>query len=231
MTAYPTHRQATVCITLGLRRGWKKAALRGPVFQDHGWFTWIEAVGYVLSLGRNSALEKIADESIDVVCAAQREDGYLNTYYILNGLEKRWTNLMENHELFNLGHFIEGAIAYSEATGKNKILLAARKYADLACETFGPGSDQNHGYPGHEIVEMALVKLYDVTSEKRYLDLAEYFIEQRGREPLYFREESKKSANGAYWANQVFGFDYFQASRPVREQKEAMGHAVRAVYL
>jgi DUF1680 family protein len=204
--------------------GLEEGGFKGPVFQDHDWFTWIEAVGYVLSSGRDPALEKIADESIDVVCAAQREDGYLNTYYILNGLEKRWTNLMENHELFNLGHFIEGAIAYSEATGKNKILLAARKYADLACKTLGPGPDQIHGYPGHELVEMALVKLYDVTSEKRYLDLAEYFINQRGREPLYFWEEHKKPSNDA-------GFDYFQAGRPVREQKEVTGHAVRAVYL
>jgi DUF1680 family protein len=132
--APPSHSMHNFKVAAGLEEG----TFEGPVFQDHDWFTWIEAVGYVLSHDRDPELEKVADESIDIVCAAQQEDGYLNTYYIINGLEKRWTNLMDNHELFNLGHFIEGAVAYYEATGKEKILKAAMKYADLACKTFGP---------------------------------------------------------------------------------------------
>jgi DUF1680 family protein len=222
--APPSHSMHNFMAAAGLEEG----KFEGPVFQDHDWFTWIEAVGHILSsTGRDPDLEKIADESIDIICAAQRDDGYLNTYYILNGLEKRWTNLMYNHELFNLGHFIEGAIAYYEATEKDKILKAAMKYADLACRTFGPKENQLHGYPGHELIEMALVELYGVTSEKRYLELAKYFINERGKEPIYFLEERNK-CNFTY---QDFELNYFQADKPVRQQTEAMGHAVRAVYL
>jgi DUF1680 family protein len=223
--APPSHSMHNFKVAAGLEEG----TFEGPVFQDHDWFTWIEVVGHIIaSTGRDRDLEKIADESIDVVCAAQRDDGYLNTYYILNGIEKRWTNLMYNHELFNLGHFIEGAVAYYEATGKDKIVKAAMKYTDLVCRTFGPEENRIHGYPGHELIVMALIELYGVTSEKRYLELAKYFIDERGKEPLYFCEERKKYNNAA---DQAFELSYFQAERPVRQQKEAIGHAVRAVYL
>ena len=225
--APPSHSMHNFKVAAGLEKG----GYEGPVYQDHGWFTWIEAVGYILTLGKDPELEKLADESIDIICAAQRDDGYLNTYYILNGLEKRWTNLMDNHELFNLGHFIEGAIAYYEATGKEKILKAVMKYADLVYKNFGPGENQLHGYPGHELIEMALVKLYDITNQKHYLELAKFFIDERGKEPLYFMEECRKNNNPCHWVDGVFKFDYYQAGKPVRQQSEAIGHAVRAVYL
>jgi DUF1680 family protein len=201
---------------------------KGMVFQDSDVYKWLEAVAYALSRHPDKALEDVADSAVDIVCAAQQPDGYLNTYYITSGLDKRFTNLRDNHELYCLGHLLEAAIAYFEATGKRKLLDAAIRYADCVDGLFGPGDRQIHGYPGHEILEMALIRLYRLTGEARYLSLATYFIDERGREPLYFREEAKRNNAPVYWNDT---YQYYQADRPVRQQSTAEGHAVRAVYL
>lgn len=200
----------------------------GFVFQDTDFYKWIEAVGYSLSQHPDPELEKLADEAIDIVCAAQHEDGYLDTFYIINDLSKRFTNLRDHHELYCLGHLIEGAIAYYQATGKDKLLNAARRFADCVDRHFGPEEGKCKGYPGHQIVEMALVRLYEVTGEDRYLNLAKFFIDQRGQKPYYFTLEFKGEPEGE---NSPEKYHYHQAHRPVREQDEAVGHAVRAVYL
>lgn len=135
----------------------------GFVFQDTDFSKWIEAVGYSLTQHPDPVLEQTADEAIDIVCAAQQEDGYLDTYYIINGRDKSFTNLRDHHELYCLGHLIEGSIAYYQATKKDKLLKAAMKFADYVCTIFGPEEGKCKGYPGHEIVEMALFKLYEVT--------------------------------------------------------------------
>lgn len=200
----------------------------GFVFQDSDFYKWIEAVGYSLTQHPDPQLEAIADGAIDIVCAAQQEDGYLDTYYILNGKDRIFTNLRDHHELYCLGHLLEGAVAYYQATGKDKLLKAASRYADYVADYFGPEEGKCKGYPGHEIAEMALVRLYETTQDSKYLDLAKYFIDERGKQPYYFDkehpEEVKKNPNGLRYA-------YNQAHLPVREQDEAVGHAVRAVYL
>ena len=200
----------------------------GFVFQDSDFYKWIEAVGYSLTQHPDPQLEAIADGAIDIGCAAQQEDGYLDTYYILNGKDRIFTNLRDHHELYCLGHLLEGAVAYYQATGKDKLLKAASRYADYVADYFGPEEGKCKGYPGHEIAEMALVRLYETTQESKYLDLAKYFIDERGKQPYYFDkehpEEVKKNPNGLRYA-------YNQAHLPVREQDEAVGHAVRAVYL
>lgn len=201
----------------------------GFVFQDTDFSKWIEAVGYSLTQCPDPALEALADGAIDIVCAAQQEDGYLDTYYIINGRDKTFTNLRDHHELYCFGHLTEGAVAYYQATGKDKLLRAAERFADYIAGYFGPEEGKCKGYPGHEIAEMALVRLYEVTGNKKYLDLAAYFIEERGRKPYYFDTEDHpdvkdKSPDGIRYA-------YHQAHLPVREQDEAVGHAVRAVYL
>lgn len=200
----------------------------GFVFQDSDFYKWIEAVGYSLTQHPDPQLESIADGAIDIVCAAQQEDGYLDTYYILNGKDRIFTNLRDHHELYCLGHLLEGAVAYYQATGKDKLLKAASRYADYVADYFGPEEGKCKGYPGHEIAEMALVRLYETTQDSKYLDLAKYFIDERGKQPYYFDkehpEEVKKNPNGLRYA-------YNQAHLPVREQDEAVGHAVRAVYL
>lgn len=201
----------------------------GFVFQDTDFSKWIEAVAYTLTTHPNPELEKIADEAIAIVCAAQQPNGYLDTYYIINDMSKIFRNLRDHHELYCLGHLTEGAVAYYEATGKDALLNAARKFADFVAEQFGTEDGKIHGYPGHEIAEMALVRLYEVTGEEKYLNLSKYFIDERGKRPYYFDkehpEEAKKHGKDELW------YQYHQAHLPVREQTEAFGHAVRAVYL
>jgi DUF1680 family protein len=225
--AEPSHCMKNFKIAAGLEKG----RFAGRVFQDSDFAKWIEAVGYCLVWHKDSALEKVADAAIDIVCAAQQADGYLNTYYILNGLDKRWTNLQDNHELYCLGHMIEGAISYYQATGKDKLLKATIRYVDYVDTILGPEQGKKHGYPGHEVIELALVKLYQITKDEKHLNLAKYFIDERGHQPLYFQEETKRYGNDFPWKDSYFQYKYYQADQPVRSQQVAEGHAVRATYL
>lgn len=197
----------------------------GFVFQDSDFAKWIEAVGYSLTQHPDEKLEAVADAAIDVVCEAQQEDGYLDTFYIINDRSRIFTNLRDNHELYCFGHMAEGAVAYYQATGKDKLLKAVERYADFISAHFGPEEGKCKGYPGHEIAEMALVRLYEVTGKKQYLELSQFFTDMRGTRPYYFDyEQNVKQDDG-------LRYQYNQAHLPVREQKEAVGHAVRAVYL
>jgi len=203
----------------------------GMVFQDSDFAKWIEAAAYSLIWHPDPELVKTMDDSIDIVCNAQQEDGYLNTYYIITGLDKRFTNLKDNHELYCFGHLLEAAAAYYEAAGKRKFLDAMIRFADCIDRHIGPQEGKLHGYPGHEIAEMALVRLYAITKDEKHLNLAKYFIDRRGQKPLYFKEENNRNNNGFYWKDSFFQYQYYQAGKPVREQHAAEGHAVRALYL
>ncbi len=200
----------------------------GFVFQDSDLYKWLEAAACSLAAHPDEALEKTADEVISLISSAQEEDGYLNTFYILNGRERAFSNLRDHHELYCFGHLAEAAAAYYQATGKDELLHTAERYAELICRVFGNGDGQKKGYPGHEIAEMALVRLYEVTGKKEYLELSSWFINERGQNPCYFDSEK----NGPYFlSGKEEKYSYFQAHKPVREQKEAVGHAVRAMYL
>lgn len=203
----------------------------GFLFQDSDFSKWIEAVGYSLSQHPDEELEKIADGAIDIVCAAQTEDGYLDTYYIINGMDAAWTNMRDNHELYCFGHLVEGAVAYYQATGKDKLLKAACRFADYVDAHFGLEEGKRKGYPGHEVAEMALVRLYEVTGDEKYLKLAAYFVNERGQDPNYFVQEEARRAEKENRPVRKANLRYYQADAPVREQKDAHGHAVRAVYL
>jgi DUF1680 family protein len=205
---------------------------KGVVFVDTDVYKWLETVAYCLHSGRSKEFESIADEVIDLIGRAQQADGYLNTYYIIKEPDARWSNLVEGHELYSAGHLIEAAVAYYQATGKDKLLNIARRFADLICSVFGPGEGQLKGYPGHQEIELALVKLYRVTNEKRYLDCAKFFIDQRGTEPNYFKAEIEKRGGHTIF-REFSNYDpaYAQAHMPVRQQKTAEGHAVRAMYM
>ncbi len=210
--------------------GLEKGRHGGAVFQDSDLAKWIEAAAYSLEKHPDAKLEKEVDETIGLICKAQRPDGYMDTYYILNGLDQRFTDLEENHELYCLGHMTEAAVAYYEATGKDRLLKAVIRCIDLVDSLIGPEKGKIHGYPGHEILEMALVRLYRVTHNEKHLRLARYFIDERGKEPLFFEEERKKRGLPGD-GNRIIRNSYHQADRPVREQEKAEGHAVRAVYL
>ena len=212
--------------------GEKQGEYHGAVFQDTDVAKWLEAVGFALSAERDEKLEALADETIELIGRAQQPDGYLNTYYTIKEPGMRWTNLTEGHELYTAGHMIEAAVAYYEATGKRKMLDIVCRFADLICRTFGPEEGQIHGYPGHQEIELALVKLYRTTGERRYLETAKYFIDVRGGGENYFLKE-EKSATFKRIFPEFAGYDtkYSQSHLPVREQKTAEGHAVRAVYM
>lgn len=204
----------------------------GMVFQDSDLGKWLEAVAYSLTANPDAQLEAAADEVIELVASAQREDGYLDTYFIVKEPKNRWKNIRDCHELYCAGHLLEAAVAYFRATGKRRFLDVMSRYMDCILTVFGTEAGKIPGYPGHEELELALCKLYDVTGESKYLRLAKYFIDQRGQQPLFFIEELKTRGDTFHWENND-GYDlrYFQAHEPVRQQQDAVGHAVRAVYL
>ena len=190
----------------------------------------IETVAYSLYRRQNPALEARVDAIIDMYEKMQDEDGYLNAWFQRVQPGRRWTNLRDHHELYCAGHLIEGAVAYYQATGKRKLLDIMSRYADYMIKVFGHGKGQLRGYCGHEEVELALVKLSRVTAEKKYLDLAKYFIDERGTEPNYFTEEALRDGRDPKKFIQKT-YQYNQAHEPVREQTKVVGHAVRAMYL
>ena len=205
-------------------------AFYGFLFQDTDGYKWIESVSYQLMRCPDEALQATAQEAVDVICAAQEPDGYLDTYYTLGIRERAFSNLKDNHELYCLGHLTEAAVAWHQATGKTDLLEAACRFADHVAGVLGTEQGKKPGYPGHEIAEMALIRLWEDTGEERFLALAKYFVEQRGQEPNYFALEEQRRMNLPE-PSPADRFDYYQASRPVREQNEAVGHAVRAMYL
>jgi DUF1680 family protein len=209
----------------------KDVGHNGTVFQDTDIAKWIEAASYSLVWHPDLELEERLDGAIDIICNAQQDDGYLDTYYIINGLDKRFTNLKDNHELYCFGHFLEAAVAHYEAMGKRKLLDALIRYTECIRRHIGPEEGKLHGYPGHEIAEMALVRLYGLTKDENHLKLAAYFIDERGQEPLYFEEETRRNNNTFPWKDSYMQYQYYQAGKPVRDQHCAEGHAVRAVYL
>ncbi len=204
----------------------------GHVFQDSDLAKWLETVGFVLQQNRDEALEQLADEAFDLVGRAQQADGYFNTYYQIKHPGEQWTNVRDDHEMYVAGHFMEAAVAYYEATGKPQALDIMRKFADHLASVFGSGEGQRPGYCGHPEIELALVKLYRATGERKYLNLSRFFVEERGREPHYFtRELEERRRLGKTERVGLRPMYYFQAHAPIREQHDAEGHAVRAVYL
>ena len=227
--AEPSHCIENYRIAAGQAQG----SFYGEVFQDSDLAKWLEAVAYVLSFQPDPKLEKLADEAIELVCAAQQPDGYLNTFFTIKEPDQRWRNLREGHELYCAGHMMEAAVAYFEATGKRRLLDAMMRLADLIYNTFGPEEGKIHAYPGHEEVELALFRMYRATGVRRYLEVSAYFINCRGTGENYFRNENDRPGYLPIWGSMDTNSDmsYYQAHQPVREQKQAAGHAVRAMYL
>ncbi|MFX3633958.1 MAG: glycoside hydrolase family 127 protein [Candidatus Pristimantibacillus sp.] len=225
----PSHAIQNFKIAAGLEKG----SFYGMVFQDSDVAKWLEAVGYLLELKPDTELEKVADEVIDIIAKAQHADGYLNTYFTLKEPEGRWTNLAECHELYCAGHLIEAAVAYYQATEKNKLLQVACRLADCIDEAFGPEDGKIKGYDGHQEIELALVKLYHATDNARYLQLAKFFLDERGQNPHFYDIEYDKRNGQTHFPLLRMAKDrsYSQAHLPIRMQQTAEGHAVRVVYM
>ena len=200
----------------------------GMVFQDSDAAKWLEAVAYSLVNFPDTDLEAKADSLIDKIEAAQDTDGYLNTYYTIKDKDKRWTNLLKGHELYCAGHMMEAAVAYYEATGKDKLLRVMQKNAAHIYQHFV--TEGHEGYPGHPEVELALLRLYHATGDEKCLALAKHFIDVRGVNNRFYEEEAARR-DWSVWGNDATDYDYQQSGKPVREQRDATGHSVRAVYL
>lgn len=220
------------CETTGRVKNFEMAAARSGKFctvypfDDTDVYKTIEGASFSLSLIPDKKLELYIDSLIDIIGRAQEPDGYLYTARTINPLnvhpwlgKERWEKEREHsHELYNAGHLYEAAAAHYLATGKKNLLTIAIKNADLVCSVFGP--DRKHVAPGHEVIEMGLVKLYRITGKTEYLNTAKFFIEERGNHQ-YDSLSKDPFKNGSYW----------QDHKPVVKQDEAIGHAVRAGYL
>ncbi|MFB5067770.1 MAG: glycoside hydrolase family 127 protein [Candidatus Wallacebacter cryptica] len=211
---------------LQIAGGSETGEFHGFIFQDSDVYKWLEAVAYSLMTHPDSELEQLADIVVEIIAKAQHPDGYINSYFTIAKPEARWANLRDWHELYCAGHFFEAAAAYYQAVGNTQVLDTARKFVDYLLEVFGSNPEQIPGYPGHEEIELALVKLYQVTDDERYLQLSKFFIEERGRQPHFFDFESEQRDE-----KPAGDYRYWQAHLPVRKQTTAEGHAVRAVYL
>ncbi|MGC4036157.1 MAG: glycoside hydrolase family 127 protein [Chitinophagaceae bacterium] len=187
----------------------------GIYFDDSDVYKALEAMAYSLKTHPDSMMEKKADEWIDKIAAAQQPDGYLNTYFTLGDISKRWTDI-EKHEDYCAGHLIEAAVAYYNTTGKTKLLDVAARFADHIDSTMRLANKK--WFSGHEEIELALVKLYGVTKNDRYLKLADWYIQQRGNQYYTY---------GTNWIKP----EYWQDQKFVKDQTEITGHAVRAMYL
>ncbi len=194
---------------------------QGIYFNDSDVAKVIEGAAYCLALQPDKELDEYLDRLIVKIAAAQEDDGYLYTArtigdpkYNYPGKEKRWSHLAHGHELYNVGHMYEAAIAHYEATGKKTLLNVAIKNADLVCKTFGPDEGQIVDVPGHQEIEIGLVKLFRLTGDEKYLKQAKFFIDMRGR------QDKRPKTYGTYT----------QDHKPLVQQEEAVGHAVRGGY-
>jgi uncharacterized protein len=211
------------------KQDWTPGDPRKPhIFWDSDVAKWVEAASYSLTTDADTDLQAMVQSVVDLIVSAQQPDGYLNSYYTAVEPENRWTNLHVCHELYCAGHLMEAAVAWHEATGRRDLLDAMCRYANYIDSVFGAGEGRIEGYPGHEEIELALVKLYHATDEDRYLRLAKFFVDERGQEPYYFGTEAEKRGDLPPSASD---YSAVQAHMPVRDQKDATGHAVRAMYL
>jgi len=211
--------------------GLSEGEFYGMVFQDSDVAKWLEGVAYSLAVKPDAGLEARADAIIDIIEKAQQPDGYLDTYFIIKEPEHRWQNLQECHELYCAGHMMEAAVAYYQTTGKDRLLHVAERLADHIVSRFGEGKER--GIPGHQEVEIGLMKLYRATGNRSYKQMARFFLDERGRNPDYFYQEKVKRGwqHWGQYSLEPLDNTYNQAHKTIYEQKRAVGHAVRAVYM
>lgn len=221
-----THRIDNFAVAAGIKEG----KFNSPYpFDDSDVYKIMEGASYLLAVKEDNGLDAYMDSLISLIGAAQEPDGYLYTTRTIGGSsihpwagKKRWENERDNsHELYNVGHMYEAAVAHYQATGKRDFLDIAIKSADLLCNTFGPEEGKLTVAPGHQEVEIGLVKLYRATGDRRYLDLSKFFLDARGKYDKYDRNSKDQFRSGAYW----------QDHKAVIDQDGAVGHAVRAAYM
>jgi len=193
--------------------GKEPGGFTGIYFNDSDVYKWLEAAAWAMATDPTPELDRLIDSVVQELADAQQPDGYLDNFYTLGEMDKRWTELVRTHELYCAGHLFQAAVAHYRATGKENLLGVARRFADLICDTFGPeDAGKRPGTDGHEEIEMAMVELGRATGEQRYIDQAAYFLDARGH-------------------GLAGGDEYHQDHLPFREASDVVGHAVRQVYL
>ena len=191
----------------------------GMVFQDSDVYKWLEAAAYALHQHYDEDLRKIADGVVDLLAQAQEEDSYLNTYFTIEAPDRKYKRLYQSHELYCAGHFIEAAVGYFNVTGNKKILDIAYKLADNIDRHFGSEEGKIHGYDGHEEIELALLRLYELSHDEKYKKLAHFFLYERGKNPNFFKEQQKDDPSTKVLIEGMDGFkpSYYQNHKPILE--------------
>ncbi len=221
--AAPSHAIENFRIAAGLSEG----EFKGYQFQDSDLAKWIEGASYSLIYKDDPLLREDLKAAIELIGRAQQPDGYLDTHYIVKKPDKKWQELAHGHELYCAGHMLEAAVAYRQVTGDDSLMRIMDRLVDLIRAKFGKGEGQIDAYPGHEEIELALMKAYRLTGREKYRDLAEFFILNRGTEPGFFGDPRYLELKEK---DKALDASYYQAHKPTLEQDTAEGHAVRAMY-
>jgi hypothetical protein len=205
----------------------------GSIFWDSDVAKWLEAASAYLQHHTDDKIEALVDGTVQLLVNAQQSDGYLNSHIVTWRPRHRFKNLRDLHELYCAGHLIEAGVVHRRATGKETLLDIVTRFADYLTTVFGAGSGQLPGYCGHPEIELALIRLYRLTGKERYLHLSRFFVEQRGTKPHYFDREAVERMDSIPFRpnHPVSPYAYMQAHEPLRQQREVVGHAVRAMYL
>lgn len=224
--------QSNALNNLKIAAGLKKGHHHGMIFQDTDVYKWLETVAYILGEYPDEKLKVLADKVVDLIGDAQDKDGYLSTRYQIDTPKLKFKQLQQSHELYSMGHYIEAGVAYYQNTGNQKALNTAIKMANCIDSNFGQTDGKLHGYDGHPEIELALSKLYECTKDKKYLYLANYFVNIRGENPHFFSDQNSYNdiKYDPFPEMRNASENYFFDKKPIYEQKMVQGHAVRVLY-
>lgn len=213
--------------------GKKEGNHYGWLFQDSDLYKWIEAAANTYRVKPDAHLLTLMETCVELIEDAQDTDGYLSTFYQIEKPELKFRRLLESHELYCAGHLIEAAIAYAEATGDLRLIAVSDRFVACIKAAFGPNEGQINGADGHQEIELALVRLYEFTGNKDYLDLSYYFLNIRGQDPDFYHKQILENQEKGIHEGRIPHIDlvYLQAHKPVVDQHEPRGHAVRMVYM
>lgn len=213
--------------------GQKEGNHYGWLFQDSDVYKWLESAANTYAIKPDEKLKLMMAEVVSLIEDTQEEDGYISTYYQIEAPELKFKRLFESHELYCGGHLIEAAVAHYKATGDERLIDVSKKLVHCIQESFGPEEGKIHGADGHQEIELALMHLYELTNEHEYLDLSEWFLEIRGQDPDFYQKQlsENKKMNLDQGRVPTINTVYHQAHKPLLEQEEAVGHAVRLVYM
>ncbi|GAA0356700.1 glycoside hydrolase family 127 protein [Alkalibacterium iburiense] len=218
---------------LKIAAGQKEGSHYGWLFQDSDVYKWLESAANSYALKQDDKLLDMMDEVVALIEDAQEDDGYLSTYYQIEAPELRFRRLFESHELYCAGHLIEAAVAHYKATGSERLIKVSEKFVECIKNHFGPEEGKINGADGHQEIEWALIKLYEVTGKEEYVDLSKWFLEIRGQDPDFYSKQLLENKEKGIDDRSIphINLKYHQAHQPIHEQEEAVGHAVRLVYM